>query len=93
MNDMVMNEFMDQNELKLIHFSFQLTSEIKQKIQSKIFYYQNQIEKYAMKRIHLFISTLPLKPALKTVYYNQLLQLVTNRLKQLLHQHNVLKCM
>lgn len=89
---MVMNEFMDQNELKLIHFSYQLTSEIKQKIKARTFYYQNQIEKYAMKRIHLFISTLTLKPALKTVYYNQLLQLVKNKVNQLVHQHNVLKC-
>lgn len=89
---MDVKQFMEEMEYQLIHFSYELTSDIHQKIQSNIFYYQNQIEKYVHTRIQRFLASLQLKPALKYVYYNQLNQLVSLRMKSLFEQYNILKC-
>ncbi|WP_243385115.1 hypothetical protein [Bacillus kexueae] len=88
---MDIKNYMEEIEYKLIHFSYELTTDIHQKIKTKVFYYQNQIETYVSKQIKWFINGLAIKPALKYVYTVQLSQLVQNKMKDIYQKHVLLK--
>lgn len=90
---MIMEQYMDPIEQRILQFSYQLINDIKYKVKKNTFYYQNQIEKYMINRIQSFLSNLKLKPALENVYYHQLLHFVRKKLSFSLQNIRLFECL
>jgi hypothetical protein len=81
---MHITEFIEEKELRIISFSIFLVKEIERKIQNKLLYNKEQINRYIEKQVEFFLKSLSAQKSLKNVYKYQILSNVHFKLKYLL---------
>lgn len=84
--------YIELNELKMIHFSFSLIKEVDEKIKSKTFFYKNQISHYVNECVDHFLTSLHVKTSLQTVYKAEIHQLIKLKLKQIYQKYQLFTC-
>lgn len=89
---MHLNNFIDEKERRIISFTYFLVKEIEKKVQNKVFFYKEQIDRYIEKQIDLFLTTIPAKNSLKSLYKHQIQSNVQFKLKYLLNYQLLLSC-
>jgi hypothetical protein len=82
---MHLNTFIEEKELRIISFTLCLVQEIEKRIQNKVFFYKEQIERYIEKEVELFLKSISAKHALKNLYKYQILSNVHFKLKDLVN--------
>lgn len=89
---MHLNEFIDEKERRIISFTYFLVKEIEGKVQNKVFYYKEQVDRYIDKQIDIFLTTITAKHSLKSLYKHQIFSNVRFKLKYLLNYQLLLSC-
>lgn len=89
---MHLNNFIEEKERRIISFTYFLVKEIERKVQNKVFFYKEQIDRYIEKQIDLFLTTIPAKNSLKSLYKHQIHSNVQFKLKYLLNYQLLLSC-
>ena len=82
---MHLNEFIEEKERRIISFTYFLVKEIEGKVQNKVFFYKEQIDRYIEKQIDIFLTTITAKHSLKSLYKHQIQSNVQFKLKYLLN--------
>ncbi|RSK27269.1 hypothetical protein EJF36_10465 [Bacillus sp. HMF5848] len=90
---MSLTDFIGVRDLSMIYFSCTLISEIEKGIHQKKFYYQEQIFTYVKKQIDMYIQTLDVRAALKSIYRTELNHLLNKKLYNLFKEYNVFACL
>lgn len=90
---MDLHNFIDEKELRIISFTYFLVQEIEGKIQNKLLYYKEQIERYMEKQVEIFLKSISANLSLKSVYKHQILSNVHFKLKDVLNNQILLSCM
>jgi hypothetical protein len=81
---MLINDFIEEKELRIISFSIFLVKEIERKIQNKLLHNKEQINRYIEKQVEFFLKSLSAQKSLKNVYKYQILSNVHFKLNYLL---------
>lgn len=89
---MHLNNFIDEKERRIISFTYFLVKEIEGKVQNKVFFYKEQVDRYIDKQIDIFLTTITAKHSLKSLYKHQILSNVKFKLKYLLNYQLLLSC-
>ena len=89
---MHLNNFIEEKERRIISFTYFLVKEIEGKVQSKVFFYKEQIDRYIEKQIDIFLTTITAKHSLKSLYKYQIQSNVQFKLKYLLNYQVLLSC-
>ncbi len=89
---MHLNEFIEEKERRIISFTYFLVKEIEGKVQSKVFFYKEQIDRYIEKQTDIFLTTITAKHSLKSLYKHQIQSNVQFKLKYLLNYQSLLSC-
>ena len=82
---MHLNNFIEEKERRIISFTYFLVKEIEGKVQNKVFFYKEQIDRYIEKQIDIFLTTITAKHSLKSLYKHQIQSNVQFKLKYLLN--------
>ena len=61
-------EYIGKTNFDMIHFSLTLIKDVDYKMNSKAFFYKNQVVNYINDRLDYFIKTLHVKCSLQTIY-------------------------
>lgn len=72
---MLLEKYCKDTDLMIIQFTIELTKDIHAKISARTLFYEEQVIRYAEKRIRSFLHPLSLKHTLKFVYQSEILQL------------------
>lgn len=89
---MHLNNFIEEKERRIISFTYFLVKEIEGKVQNKVFFYKEQIDRYIEKQIDSFLKTITAKNSLKSLYKHQIQSNVQFKLKYLLNYQVLLSC-
>lgn len=89
---MHLNDFIEEKERRIISFTYFLVKEIEGKVQNKVFFYKEQIDRYIEKQIDIFLTTISAKRSLKSLYKHQIQSNVQFKLKYLLNYQVLLSC-
>lgn len=89
---MRLNNFIEEKERRIISFTYFLVKEIEGKVQNKVFFYKEQIDRYIEKQIESFLKTITAKNSLKSLYKHQIQSNVQFKLKYLLNYQVLLSC-
>ncbi len=89
---MHLNNFIEEKERRIISFTYFLVKEIEGKVQNKVFFYKEQIDRYIEKQIDIFLTTISAKRSLKSLYKHQIQSNVQFKLKYLLNYQVLLSC-
>ncbi len=89
---MKIQEFCGNIEFSIMEFTFSFTEHIRNKITKKELFYREQIERYVQKKIELFLKGFNLKSALLFTYKFEVFNTIMFKLKSILLEHNVLRC-
>lgn len=89
---MHLNDFIEEKERRIISFTYFLVKEIEGKVQNKVFFYKEQIDRYIEKQIDIFLTTITAKHSLKSLYKHQIQSNVQFKLKYLLNYQVLLSC-
>lgn len=89
---MHLNNFIEEKERRIISFTYFLVDEIEKKVQNKVFFYKEQIDRYIDKQIDIFLTTISAKHSLKCLYKHQIQANVQFKLKYLLNYQVLLSC-
>jgi hypothetical protein len=79
-------------EYTKLRFTFNLLDEVQQKIQHGTLFYESQIYDYAKKRLDQFFRTLRLSPALSSACKNEMWITITHKLKSIVEEKRMLRC-
>ena len=85
-------DYIELNELKMIHFSFSLMKEVDEKVKSKTFFYKNQISHYVNDCVDHFLKSLQVKTSLHTIYKAEIHQLIRQKLNQIYQKYRLFTC-
>ena len=89
---MHLKNFIDEKERRIISFTYFLVKEIEGKVQNKVFFYKEQVDRYIDNQTDLFLTTIIDKHSLKSLYKHQILSNVQFKLKYLLNYQLLLSC-
>lgn len=89
---MKIQEYCGNIDFSILQFTFSFTEHIRKKITKKELFYQEQIERYAQKRIEFFLKRFDLKSALFFTYKYEVFNTIMFKLKNILQEQNVLRC-
>lgn len=89
---MDLNNFIDEQELRIISFTYFLVQEIETKIETKVIYYRAQIDRYLEQQVGLFLRDISANLSLKSVYKRQILSNVHFKLKRVFNSQPLLNC-
>ncbi|MCJ7988587.1 hypothetical protein [Priestia megaterium] len=89
---MLLEKYCKDTDLLIIQFTIELTKDIHAKISARALFYEEQVIRYAEKRIRSFLHPLSLKHTLKFVYQSEILQTILFKLKPTFEQQHVLRC-
>jgi hypothetical protein len=89
---MELTEYIGKTDREMIHFSLSLIKDIDYKINSKTFFYKNQVLNYINDRVDHFITTLHVKCSLQSVYKAEIHQMLNIKLKKIYEKHSLLSC-
>ena len=89
---MHLNEFIEEKERRIISFTYFLVKEIEGKVQGKVFFYKEQIDRYIEKQTDIFLTTITAKHSLKSLYKHQIQSNVQFKLKYLVNYQSLLSC-
>jgi hypothetical protein len=89
---MRIKEYCGNIEFSILQFTFSFTEHIQKKITKKELFYQEQIERYAQKRIDFFLKGFDLKSALFSIYKYEVFNTIMFKIKNILQEYNVLRC-
>ncbi|MBO9129236.1 hypothetical protein [Bacillus sp. 165] len=79
-------------EFAKLQFTFSLLDEIRLKIQQGILFYETQLFEYAQKRLNHFFHRLSMSPALHHVCKNEMWHTITVKLKGIIEEKRLLRC-
>lgn len=89
---MKIQDFISQQDYKLIQFSFSLIRDVEQKIHKKHLIYENQVKSYVSNKVEEFIIQLDVKRSLQSIYKAELVLLMKQHLNGMLKRNCLLKC-
>ncbi len=79
-------------ERSILKFIISTSEDIKTKIRNKIFFYEEQIHRYVLKQVELFLYYLYTDRALLTVYKYEIFNSIMFRLKTSMKENLIFKC-
>jgi hypothetical protein len=79
-------------DASILQFIFSLTSDIREKIEQKKLFYKEQIARYAQKKIDFFFKAYNMRNALLQSYKYEVYNTIMFKLKNILKEHNVFRC-
>ena len=85
-------EYIGKTDFEMIHFSLTLMKDVDYKINSKAFFYKNQVVDYINDRLDFFMKTLHVKCSLQTIYKAEMRQMINPKLKKLYEKHHLFSC-
>lgn len=89
---MTIPEYCGHTEFSILQFTIHLTEEIHQKIKEKNLFYHEQIIRFTKKRIDHFFQGLQIKEALRSVYKNEVFNTIMIKIKSILKEYQILRC-
>ncbi|MBB6445375.1 hypothetical protein [Bacillus benzoevorans] len=85
-------EYCGKLEFSVLQFIVALTDEIRQKMEQRKLFYQEQIIRFAKNKINFFFKGFQMKDALLAVYKNEVFNTIMFKIKYLLKEYNILQC-
>lgn len=89
---MNIEEFCGNLDYSILQFTFSFTNHICEKITKKELFYKEQIIRYVQKQIDFFFKTYNLKSALLSSYKYEVYNTIMFKLKNILKENNILRC-
>ncbi|WP_110114009.1 hypothetical protein [Bacillus sp. CGMCC 1.16541] len=89
---MTVEEYCGTFDHSILQFTFSLVEEVKTNIQEKKLFYHGQIHRYIQKQIDLFFISSQLNRALTSVYKHEMYTTVMFRLKPILKEMQLFRC-
>lgn len=89
---MTAEEYCGHVEFSILRFIFSFTDDVREKIAKEELFYQEQIVRYAEKQVDLFFRALGVNGAILHVYKNEAFNTIMFKIKNLLKEHNIFRC-
>ncbi|WP_394237259.1 hypothetical protein [Niallia oryzisoli] len=89
---MTVTEYCGKIESSILHFIFSFMDDIREKIAQKKLFYKEQIIRYVKKQIDFFFKAYKIEGALLNTYKYETYNTIMFKLKSVLKEHNIFKC-
>jgi hypothetical protein len=89
---MKLSEYCGKIESSILNFIFSFTDDIREKVEQKKLFYKEQIKRYVKKQIDFFFKSYNLKSALLYTYKYETYNTIMFKLKSVLKEHNIFRC-
>lgn len=89
---MSLSEFCGKTEFSILQFTYYLTDDVKDKIDQKKLFYNEQIERYIYKQVDLFFQNYDFNNAIVQTYKYEIYTTIIFRLKDLINKKIIFSC-
>lgn len=89
---MSLSEFCGKTEFSILQFTYYMTDDVREKINRKKLFYNDQIKRYIHKQVDLFFRNYDFNNALVQTYKYEIYNTVIFRLKELINKKIIFSC-